>query len=56
MYYNEEQKKAAMETKAHYTTLLKKQSLGEVVTDIEPEQTYYLAEDYRKFRPPCFQR
>ncbi len=53
MYYTEEQKKAAEETKTHFNALLKEKGFGEVVTEIEPAKTYYLAEDYRELYAIC---
>ncbi len=53
LYYTEEQKKAAEETKTHFNALLKEKGFGEVVTEIEPAKTYYLADDYRELYTIC---
>lgn len=49
MYYSDEQKKAAEETKAHFDGLLKAKGRNACVTEIVTAPKYYLAEDYRKF-------
>ena len=48
-YYNEGQRKAAEETKAHFNELLRKRGMPETVTEIQPAKPYYFAEEYRKY-------
>lgn len=48
MYYNDEQKLKAQETKKHFNVLLKQKGYGDIVTEIVPAATYYLAEDYHQ--------
>lgn len=47
-YTNENQKKIAYETKVQYQTLLDAHDYGDIVTQIEPLEKFYPAEDYHQ--------
>lgn len=56
MYYSEDQKKLAEDTKSHFDGLLKAKGRNACTTEIVEAPKYYLAEDYRKSHTLAFRR
>eukprot|EP00737_Agarophyton_chilense_P000572 gb/GEZJ01000639.1/.p1 GENE.gb/GEZJ01000639.1/~~gb/GEZJ01000639.1/.p1 ORF type:complete len:252 (-),score=25.28 gb/GEZJ01000639.1/:854-1609(-) len=47
-YYNEEQRKAAEETRNHFNTILKEAGRNGIATEIQPAPQYFYAEEYHQ--------